>query len=265
MPEDDDWFDPDVSALSLSYGEKAGLQIYRNYTRSFEDHAVKQFTETLDREQLDVDPLRRLVTLVSSEDARFVPVIACAFADETLKEVFRLSLPEGVPGGRAGMLGGYGPLADLSKRIQMAHAFDVMSRDLMIELDHLRSARNAISHNWDVAPLSEFYKEGRIAQMFRVEDMLARRPELASEFATRLDDLMRFRVRVVWLLCRLVYEAKSYHRAKAARLTPHRALYGTPATKWLGTIAEIALDATRAIATGRPVNVEASLAMPPDA
>ena len=32
---DEDWFDADIAAMKLGYGEKAGLQIYRNYTRSF--------------------------------------------------------------------------------------------------------------------------------------------------------------------------------------------------------------------------------------
>jgi len=32
---DEDWFDPDIAATNLGYGEKAGLQTYRNYTRSF--------------------------------------------------------------------------------------------------------------------------------------------------------------------------------------------------------------------------------------
>jgi hypothetical protein len=42
---DEDWFDPDIAAMKLGYGEKAGLQIYRNYTRSFEEHAIKKFVE----------------------------------------------------------------------------------------------------------------------------------------------------------------------------------------------------------------------------
>jgi hypothetical protein len=44
---DENWIDPDIAAMNLSYGEKAGLQIYRNYTRSFEEHAVKRFVETI--------------------------------------------------------------------------------------------------------------------------------------------------------------------------------------------------------------------------
>jgi hypothetical protein len=42
------------------------------------------------------------------------------------------------------MFGGYGALSDLAKRIQLAYALDILSPDLMEELDRLRSARNAI-------------------------------------------------------------------------------------------------------------------------
>lgn len=245
----DDWFDADIAAMDLGYGEKAGLQIYRNYTRSFEDHALKKFVEAMDGEDFDAAPLRRLVSLVSEEDARFVPVIACAYADDTLRDVFKAALRDDVPGGKSSLLGGYGPLADLSKRIQLAHAFEVMSPDLMLEVDHLRVARNAISHSWDVSSLSDFYTGGRIAQMFRVEDLVLEKSDLGEDFSKRFDDEGRFRVRVIWLLCRLAYEAKSYQRAKAAKLTPQRALYGQPATKWLQLVAGIAVDATRAIAS----------------
>lgn len=244
----ENWFDADIAAMDLGYGEKAGLQIYRNYTRSFEDHAVKRFVEALDGEEFDVAPLQRLVGLVGEEDARFIPVIACAYADDTLRDVFKAALRDDVPGGKSSLLGGYGPLADLSKRIQLAHAFEVMSPDLMLELDHLRVARNAISHSWDVSSLSDFYTGGRIAQMLRVEDLVLEREELGEAFSKSFDDEKRFRVRVIWLLCRLAYEARSYQRAKAARLTPQRALYGRPPTRWLQLVAGVAVEATRAIA-----------------
>ena len=37
---DEDWFDPDIAAMKLEYLEKSGLQVYRNYTRAFEEHAI---------------------------------------------------------------------------------------------------------------------------------------------------------------------------------------------------------------------------------
>lgn len=73
----DDWFDPDIGAMELGYGEKAGLQIYRNYTRSFETQALKKFVEALDLEPFEAEPLQKLVGLVTYEDVRFVPIIAC--------------------------------------------------------------------------------------------------------------------------------------------------------------------------------------------
>ena len=37
MPTTEDWFDDDIAAMELNYAEKSGLQIYRNYTKSFEN------------------------------------------------------------------------------------------------------------------------------------------------------------------------------------------------------------------------------------
>jgi hypothetical protein len=96
---------------------------------------------------------------------RFLPVIACAFADDVLKATFKEVLPDRIPGRKASMFSGYGALSDLAKRIQLAHAFDVLSPDLMEELDRLRSARNAISHSWNIDSLKDFFTKGRLADI----------------------------------------------------------------------------------------------------
>lgn len=61
---DEDWFDPDIATMKLGYGEKAGLQIYRNHTRSFEERAIEKFVEALDLEPLDLTDFS--VSLISS-------------------------------------------------------------------------------------------------------------------------------------------------------------------------------------------------------
>jgi hypothetical protein len=51
--------DPDIAAMKLEYLEKSGLQIYRNYTRAFEEHAIKRFVEALNLEPLNLTDFRR--------------------------------------------------------------------------------------------------------------------------------------------------------------------------------------------------------------
>jgi hypothetical protein len=193
---EENWFDPDIAAMELGYGEKAGLQIHRNYTRSFEKHAIERFVGTINEEPLDLTNFQRLVALIVKEDVRFLPVITCAFADELLKKVYKEILPNGIPGGKGGMFGGYGPLSDLAKRIQLAYAFNILSRDLMKELDRLRSARNAISHRWNIDSLSEFFTQGHLANMHRIEELLSERKDLADEFSGGFTPLAAFRVRL---------------------------------------------------------------------
>lgn len=246
---DEDWFDADIAAMELSYTEKAGLQLYRNYTRSFEEHAIQRFVEAIDREPLDLTDLQRLVDLILKEESRFLPVMVCAFADDLLKAAFKEALPNRIPGGGKGkMFSGYGPLSDLAKRIQLAYAFNIFSPDLMEELDHLRSARNAISHSWDIKSLDSFFTKGRLANMHRIEELLADQKELAKELSGGFKPLAAFRIRLVWIVGRLVYEAAAYNRAKEARLGPARALYGKPIPKWLVEISKICGAASLKIA-----------------
>jgi hypothetical protein len=115
----------------------------------------------------------------------------------------------------------------------------------MVELDRIRSARNAISHSWNVDTLSDFFTEGRRADMHRMEELLTERKELKEEFSGGFEPLAAFRIRLVWIVGRLVYEAAAYNRAKKVRVRPTRTLYGKPTPKWLGDISKICLAATR--------------------
>ena len=246
---DESWFDADIAAMSLGYGEKAGLQIYRNYTTAFEAHARKLFVESLDREVLDTAQYERLATIIVEEEPRFLPVIVCSFADELLKATYKTVIPTGIPGGKAALFEGYGPLSSLSQRVKLAFAFDVLSADLMVELDRLRTTRNKISHSWDIVPIDHALSGGRLAEMINVAELLAEREELAKEFAVQFSPVARFRMTLVWLVGRLIYEAATYGRCKAAKLDPHSTLYGNNRPKWLGDISKVALSASRKIAS----------------
>src|SRR5262245_12927079 len=105
---EENWFDADIDALQLGWGEKAGLQIYRNYTRSFEQHAIIKFREALNHEKLELDEFTEFTGLLVHEDLRFLPIILCAFADEVLEEAFKHAIPDNVPGGKTNLFGAYG-------------------------------------------------------------------------------------------------------------------------------------------------------------
>lgn len=243
--QDEDWIDPDIRAMQLGYGEKSGLQIYRNYTAAFEGEAIKRFRAALADKPGDYAVLEKLLHLLATEDIRFLPVIACGYADDTLKTLFKAVIPDDVPGGKSDMLTGYGPLSDLSKRIKLAHAFGVLSSDLMAALDRVRSTRNRISHDWDLTKIEDFHMTGPISDLPAIESMLAERVEDFPDLAAELDSQSAFRVRLIWLMGRVTYEASLYHAAKLGGLDPFRALYADGGTAWLAQVSRTCMEATR--------------------
>lgn len=244
---DETWLDVDIRDMKLSYVEKSGLQIYRNYTRSFEEHNIKLFRDALDSEKHDFSQLTHLTHLLVHEDIRFTPIIFCGYADDTLKTVFMDVLPEDVPGGRSSMLSGYGPISTLSGRIRLAHAFNVMSPDLMTQLDAVRKVRNRVSHDWNLKSAAELLDSASLDNLFPIEQLIAeQRPDIHGT-GEALDRSSSLRTRLIWLAGRLTYESAAFNRAKRARLSPAKALYGKDPTKWLTEVARICEDATRSL------------------
>lgn len=235
-----DW-DDDIAAMPITDFEKDGLQVYRNYQRAFENHAERDLAKEVDAEAFSTVSLERVLKLMVTEDPRSLPVIACAYADDHLKEIFKAQIPKNVPGGKARLLGPYGPFSDLFKRLQLAYIFEMLSADLVVDLDRLRKARNKLSHTWDISKLNDFFAREPISDIFPVETLLAEDPDRFPNLASSLDVLQAFRLRIVWILTRLTYEAPLYMRARQRRLDSRKALYGENHPKRLEKFSRLAM------------------------
>jgi len=233
--------------MSLSEAEKNGLQVYRNYRKAFEAHAEKAFAKELDDEKFDLRPLEQVGKHIASEDVRFLPVIACAYADDQLNNMFKAELAKGGPSGRKEFFGPFGPVSNLFNRIQLAYAFEMLSQDLMLDLDKIRQARNDLSHTWDISLLSDFFTKGPVTEVFPIDTLLSERQDWFPSARKSLEPLLVFRIRLIWILARLTYEAGCYARAKKRRLNPVQALYGQHHPKRLADIANIAGEESRRI------------------
>lgn len=236
-------FDEDIAALPMGEFEKNGLQVYRNYSKAFTNHREKAFSATIDLKQPDIDRLKEVLSILESEHIKFVPVIACSFADEELKEMYRTNLPEGIPGGKSAMLSGFGPLSSLHTRIQFCFAFDLLSIDLLRALDKLRDQRNKISHRWNVRLFDDFFKDVNLVKLDGLDDALKKiiDPKAPPSEAT-------LRIRTAWLLTRIFYEALWYWKVRTAGLSPYEVLYGRHRPKLLATISRPAVELTRRLA-----------------
>jgi len=240
--------DPDLAAMKLSENEKWGLQVYRNYSRAFEDHRINEFVATSSPFHAEVKLFEQVAALLVSEEARVLPVIAAAYADDRLEEMFKREIPIGVPGGRSALMSGFGPLARLSQRLQMAFAFGWLSSDLVVELDHIRKLRNDLSHRWDIEFLERRMDELIREKQMPIETQLGDGVHLPESFHESLQPVDRFRVRAIWMLGRLTYETRLWVPALKARIAPEKALYGPNAPAMLRAIAAVSVDATRALA-----------------
>lgn len=103
--------DPDIISMNLSDGEKWGLQVYRNYSRSFGEHRVKNFVEQTSLFEEDAQLFEKISMMMVYEEARNIPVIVAAYTDDRLKDMFKREILVGVPGGRSALMSGFGPLA----------------------------------------------------------------------------------------------------------------------------------------------------------
>lgn len=238
-------WDDDIAALELSDVEKNGLQMYRNYKRAFDEHAEREFAKEIDSEVFDTGPLEKVLALITGEDVRFLPVIACAYVDELTESMFKAELPDNVPGGMSVLFGPYGPLSSLAKRLQLAFVFDALSADLVRDLERIRKVRNDIAHSWDTKVLEGFFEKGTISQLFPIEDVLAEERERIPEFSQVVEPQIAFRIRLIWILARGAYETAYYLRAKRAGLNPGHALFGPNSPIGLSIVSKLAMDAAR--------------------
>ena len=244
MPE----WDEDIAALNMSDVEKNGLQIYRNYTKAFEREQAKKFAAEVDAESHEVSRLDKVCHAIASDDERLIPVIACAFADEALDEMYKREIPKGIPGGRDSLFSGYGPFSSLSKRIQVACAFEWMSEDILKDMDSLRKVRNKFSHLWDHESLSGYADKAPTSDISPIETMFKDHEErLLLSGVEKLDAVGRLRVRIIWLLGRLYYEALLYPRAIKQRMNPYMALYGESHPEILSRVAGVCSEYTRQV------------------
>jgi hypothetical protein len=238
-------WDNDIATLALSDEEKDGLQAYRKYSASFTSARQKQFSDGVDYLQLDLTNLREVMSLITTEDIRLVPVIACAFADEDLKEMYRTFLPKDGPSGKSRLHDRFSPIGDLFSRIHFAYAFDMIHSDILKALDRLREHRNKVSHAWNPSEFADFF-ETPLPYMDEIEAAVIHRRRRYGDDA-ELSAEASLRVRTIWLLARLFYETRYYPLAKMAELRPFDALYGDRHPKVLNNISVAAQDFTQLV------------------
>ncbi len=242
-----DYWDSEIAATELSAEEKNGMQFYKNFSTAIEARRIEMAVEHLNTMEPSLDELVKVAALMAVEQPLSLSVVACAYADDLLKQMFKREIPQAVPGGRNELLNGFGPLSRLSQRIQIAFAFSWMSTNLLTELDLLRRIRNEISHKWDSELLRERLNELVESKQERLEEQLGNGEHFEAGFHERLSTTAKFRVRLVWLLGRVFYESQYFVPTTKLRLDPQVVLYSGKPPALLSKVASLCVTTTREI------------------
>src|SRR5437870_4946563 len=106
----------------------------------------------------DYERLDALFARLSLLSPRDCAVVATSAVDSLLEDLLRAGMREDVP---SQMFQGFGPLASLSAKIEVAYGFCLISAGEKQELHLLRKVRNDFAHSWassgsfDEAPIAD--------------------------------------------------------------------------------------------------------------
>ncbi len=198
----------EIDALNLSYAEKLGLQLYKNYNTAFTEKRDSEIIEEINAIEFDFSDLERFTHAYEKEPLSVSIILACSFADECLLRLIKSVSPKDVIGRKADIFGSYGPFSSLSRKITLTHYFGIATPDMLEGLDKLRNIRNKLSHNWDISKISETALDIDPATHFPIDEMLANRPNWFQGARIPLTKEKVFRIKTIWLICMLYYQSK---------------------------------------------------------
>ncbi|OCY31909.1 hypothetical protein BFR75_08590 [Acinetobacter pittii] len=215
-------YDKDIELLNLNDIEKNGLQIYRNYTRAFKEQRIKDFIHECDKKEYEgLKKLEQVLGLIIKEDMKYLPIILCSYADERFEKQLKNIIPEGVPGGTKSILDGFGSLSSFSNRIQVAYIFNLIDKEVLLELNSFRKIRNDFAHQWDLDKNNMKLKGGIDSRKLKIEDILLNNGQISDE----LDEEKKWKCHLIWLVGRIFYETELYFYCQQQRLDPNEVLY----------------------------------------
>ena len=236
------WQESIANNAKLSDFQKDRVQNFVDFQLKADELSRDRFKKEIDSLPFTTSELEKVTNFLAVEDLRLIPLVACAFLDDTLTEMFKNYIPTSVPGGKKNILRYNGPIGNLSSRINIAYIFKMADLELLKDIDRLRTMRNRFAHNWSADLLDEFFSGRTTIDFTPIESFMAERKELYALSANlSLEEVFRFRV--IWIVVRAAYEAPLIWIAREKRsiTDPFEALYGKKHPRRLGIMANIAL------------------------
>lgn len=214
--------DDDIRNLEINEFEKNALQVYRNYQNGFMEHQIKLFVEdSNNRNYENLTKLEKVLYLISLAEMEYLPIILCSYADECFESLLRRIVPEGTPGGVKSLLDGFGSLSSFSNRIQISYVFDLVSKDLLTELNSFRKVRNDFAHRWDIEENNNKLRSTIDLRTTKIEEILIDNKKISEN----LSDDDKWRCHLIFFVGRLYYESELYYECVKKGLEPNKVLY----------------------------------------
>ena len=162
--------------------EEGHNRLVEQIAKAMEAEHHRQLTEHLAQFSLDSSGYLEFFLSIVNESDRALAIVAFAYVDERLKELFARALNPEISGGTKSLLDGMAPLSASGPRIQMAAALFWLKPSTYKNLDLLRKIRNAFAHESAANELTNSKIRGLVSSMIPMEQPVldAWRGETAS-------------------------------------------------------------------------------------
>lgn len=228
-PEVSPFWDLDIAAMNLTYVEKNGLQIYRNYQNSFQLFKIGEFRKSMEVSDDNVQNLETILDLLASDDLRICVIALCAFAEEMLSEAIQSASEHLSAKERKQIFSPLGPLSSLSSKILLCKLFSVLSDQILDNVEKLRLTRNKIAHGYGGGLLEIEINEIVQGAVFDAKNII-------EKFINEVGERHSARLLMMLVACRLMYEKLFWYKCKMAAIDSAEVLYNHPATDALSFI-----------------------------
>ncbi len=200
--------------------QAAGKAAYETFVRLGVDAVFSRLDDAL----VGADSLAAVFKELQTENDRAFTIVAVAYIDSRLRDLWEAALNPELVGGPESLLGSLSPLGSLSARIQMAFALNWLRPATYKNAHALRKIRNEFAHTPFARDLSAPRVQGLFGSMEPTEVQLCTALSGHLPPPEAMTASHKLRARTILLAIHIVEEMTVAHTAVLRGLDPHAPL-----------------------------------------